>query len=87
MSPARLPALKAREVIRALEKAGFSIVRTSGSHFRLVHDAERELQLLENLVLHALKSYRKMRVDAIPQHPHNKSRDRRAHTLSRRNPR
>ena len=40
MSAGRLPALKAREVIRALQKAGFSIVRTSGSHHRLVHDTD-----------------------------------------------
>jgi predicted RNA binding protein YcfA (HicA-like mRNA interferase family) len=33
----RLPALKAREVIRALERAGFSVSRTSGSHCRLIH--------------------------------------------------
>jgi predicted RNA binding protein YcfA (HicA-like mRNA interferase family) len=34
----RLPALKAREVIRVLERAGFSVSRTSGSHCRLVRD-------------------------------------------------
>ena len=33
----RLPALRAREVIRALERAGFVVSRTSGSHCRLVH--------------------------------------------------
>jgi predicted RNA binding protein YcfA (HicA-like mRNA interferase family) len=33
----RLPALKAREIIRALERAGFSVSRTSGSHCRLIH--------------------------------------------------
>lgn len=33
----RLPALKALEVIAALEKAGFSVVRTTGSHHRMVH--------------------------------------------------
>jgi predicted RNA binding protein YcfA (HicA-like mRNA interferase family) len=33
----RLPALKAREVIRALERAGFMVARTSGSHCRLIH--------------------------------------------------
>jgi predicted RNA binding protein YcfA (HicA-like mRNA interferase family) len=38
MSTGRLPSLKARDVIRALHRAGFSIVRTSGSHYRLVHD-------------------------------------------------
>lgn len=33
----RLPALTAREVIRALERAGFRESRTSGSHLRLIH--------------------------------------------------
>jgi predicted RNA binding protein YcfA (HicA-like mRNA interferase family) len=40
---ARLPALKAVAVIRALEQAGFEVVRPAGSHHRLVHkdDARR----------------------------------------------
>jgi predicted RNA binding protein YcfA (HicA-like mRNA interferase family) len=33
----RLPALTARTVIRALERAGFVVSRTSGSHCRLIH--------------------------------------------------
>jgi predicted RNA binding protein YcfA (HicA-like mRNA interferase family) len=33
----RLPALTARDVIRALERAGFVVARQSGSHCRLVH--------------------------------------------------
>jgi predicted RNA binding protein YcfA (HicA-like mRNA interferase family) len=33
----RLPSLRAREVIRALERAGFVVSRTSGSHCRLIH--------------------------------------------------
>jgi predicted RNA binding protein YcfA (HicA-like mRNA interferase family) len=33
----RLPVLTAREVIRALERAGFAVSRTSGSHCRLIH--------------------------------------------------
>jgi predicted RNA binding protein YcfA (HicA-like mRNA interferase family) len=33
----RLPALTARQVIRALERAGFFIERSSGSHHLLVH--------------------------------------------------
>ena len=36
----RLPALKSREVIRALERAGFRISRVSGSHCRLIHATE-----------------------------------------------
>jgi predicted RNA binding protein YcfA (HicA-like mRNA interferase family) len=37
MNAQRLPSLTGRTVIRALESAGFTIVRTSGSHVRLVH--------------------------------------------------
>jgi len=33
----RLPVLKGREVIRALEDAGFRIVRQRGSHVRMKH--------------------------------------------------
>ena len=33
----RLPMVKAGEVIRALEKAGFEIIRQRGSHARLRH--------------------------------------------------
>jgi predicted RNA binding protein YcfA (HicA-like mRNA interferase family) len=33
----RLPGLTGKEVVRALEKAGFVVVRTTGSHRRLVH--------------------------------------------------
>jgi predicted RNA binding protein YcfA (HicA-like mRNA interferase family) len=40
MSAGRLPSLKARDVIRALLAGGFTIVRTSGSHYRLVHDMD-----------------------------------------------
>jgi len=35
----RLPSLKAKEVIRALERAGFATSRTSGSHCRLIHSS------------------------------------------------
>ncbi len=43
----RLPALTARDVIRALERAGFRETRTSGSHCRLVHtsDAARKVTI------------------------------------------
>jgi predicted RNA binding protein YcfA (HicA-like mRNA interferase family) len=40
MNARRLPSVKARDVIRALQKAGFSIVRTTGSHCRLVHGGD-----------------------------------------------
>jgi predicted RNA binding protein YcfA (HicA-like mRNA interferase family) len=33
----RVPALTGPEVVRALQLAGFAIVRISGSHYRLVH--------------------------------------------------
>jgi len=36
----RLASLRPREVIRALERAGFLVGRTSGSHCRLVHRAD-----------------------------------------------
>jgi predicted RNA binding protein YcfA (HicA-like mRNA interferase family) len=36
----RLPALTARDVIRGLERAGFVVSRTSGSHCRLIHATE-----------------------------------------------
>ena len=37
MSPHRLPSLKSRAVIRALERAGVVVIRSKGSHHRLVH--------------------------------------------------
>ncbi len=36
----RLPALTARDVIRALERAGFEQSRMSGSHCRLIHESD-----------------------------------------------
>jgi predicted RNA binding protein YcfA (HicA-like mRNA interferase family) len=41
----RLPSLKPKQIIRALQRAGFAIARTSGSHCRLVHrsDAARKV--------------------------------------------
>jgi predicted RNA binding protein YcfA (HicA-like mRNA interferase family) len=36
----RLPSLRPNVVVRALERAGFFISRTSGSHCRLVHRAD-----------------------------------------------
>jgi predicted RNA binding protein YcfA (HicA-like mRNA interferase family) len=33
----RLPVVTARDVIRALGRAGFVVSRTSGSHCRLIH--------------------------------------------------
>jgi predicted RNA binding protein YcfA (HicA-like mRNA interferase family) len=36
----RLPSVKARDVVRALERAGFVVSRTSGSHCRLIHSTD-----------------------------------------------
>ena len=36
----RPPALTARDVMRALTRAGFTVSRTSGSHCRLIHDGD-----------------------------------------------
>ena len=44
MSPA-LPALKGREIIRALESAGFSIVRSKGSH-RMLQSSGNPVRLV-----------------------------------------
>jgi len=42
----RLPSLTARELVRALESAGFVVTRTSGSHARLVHAADARRQVI-----------------------------------------
>ena len=44
MSPA-LPVLKAREVVTALERAGFFIHHSSGSHVQLKHREHPELRI------------------------------------------
>jgi predicted RNA binding protein YcfA (HicA-like mRNA interferase family) len=36
----RLPVVTARDVIRALGRAGFVVTRTSGSHCRLIHQTD-----------------------------------------------
>lgn len=36
----QLPALTGKDVIRALQKAGFVVIRTSGSHHRLEHPGD-----------------------------------------------
>jgi predicted RNA binding protein YcfA (HicA-like mRNA interferase family) len=36
----RLPVLTARDVVRALERAGFVVSRQSGSHCRLIHTSD-----------------------------------------------
>ncbi len=42
---ARLPALKANKVIRALERAGFYVDHQTGSHARLLHPNRPELRV------------------------------------------
>ena len=37
----RIPAVSGRDTIRALERAGFTVVRIEGSHHRLVHPDDR----------------------------------------------
>lgn len=36
----KLPAVTARDAIRALERAGFTVSRMSGSHCRLIHASD-----------------------------------------------
>lgn len=36
----RLPSLTARDVIRALQRAGFVVSRQSGSHCRFIHSTD-----------------------------------------------
>jgi len=40
----RIPSVKPKDVVRALQRAGFAVVRISGSHHRMVHqdDASRQ---------------------------------------------
>ena len=42
---ARLPILKPKEVIKALQRAGFYITRQSGSHARLLHETHAQLRV------------------------------------------
>jgi len=44
MSQVRLPSVNARQAIRALEKGGFEVVRSAGSHRRLVHKTDPKRQ-------------------------------------------
>jgi predicted RNA binding protein YcfA (HicA-like mRNA interferase family) len=40
---ARLPTLSAQEVIQALEKAGFQVIRQKGCHVRMRHADGRRM--------------------------------------------
>ncbi len=37
----RLPSLKPRQVVAALERRGFAVVRVAGSHYQLFNEATR----------------------------------------------
>ena len=41
----RLPSLNAKDVLRALKKAGFVVSSTSGSHVRLIHPTDPARQV------------------------------------------
>ena len=41
----RLPALKPRDVLRALQRAGFFVHHTSGSHYILKHPGKLNLRV------------------------------------------
>ena len=43
--PEKLPVLKAKEVVRALERAGFYIHHQTGSHARLLHRTQTDLRV------------------------------------------
>ena len=43
--PEKLPVFRAKEVVRALERAGFYIHHQSGSHARLLHRTKTELRV------------------------------------------
>jgi predicted RNA binding protein YcfA (HicA-like mRNA interferase family) len=43
--PPRVPVVKARDVIRALEKAGFFVHHTTGSHAQLKHHGRPGLRV------------------------------------------
>ena len=43
--PDKLPVLKAKEVVRALERAGFYIHHQAGSHARLLHRTKPDLRV------------------------------------------
>jgi len=43
--PEKLPVLKAKEVVRALERAGFYIHHQTGSHARLLHRTKTDLRV------------------------------------------
>ncbi len=59
----QLPALKGREVLRALRKAGFFVDHIRGSHHILVHQDDPELAI--SVPVHAGKDIKKGTLKAI----------------------
>ena len=43
--PEKLPVLKAKEVVRALKRAGFYVHHQTGSHARLLHRTQTDLRV------------------------------------------
>jgi predicted RNA binding protein YcfA (HicA-like mRNA interferase family) len=53
----QLPALRGKDVVRALQKAGFVEIRTSGSHHRLKHS--NDPSRLVTIPVHAGKTLKR----------------------------
>ena len=53
----KLPALTGRDVVRALQKAGFVVIRISGSHHRLEHSDD--LSRTTTVPVHAGKTLKR----------------------------
>jgi predicted RNA binding protein YcfA (HicA-like mRNA interferase family) len=60
----RLPALKARQIIRALKKAGFVEDRQKGSHLVMRHPVTKALTVIP---VHAGKTIKKPLLSSISQ--------------------
>jgi predicted RNA binding protein YcfA (HicA-like mRNA interferase family) len=43
--PDKLPVLKAKQVVRALQRAGFYVHHQAGSHVRLLHRSKPQLRV------------------------------------------
>ena len=59
----RLPSLKPREVVAALERCGFAVVRVVGSHYQMFNEATRR----HTTVPHHNRDLRRGTVSAIIQ--------------------
>ena len=51
--PGKLPILRAKEVVRALERAGFYIHHQTGSHARLFHSKDIPVGLVKRILKQA----------------------------------